>query len=153
MDGWHRRRLQIYLFLIGLKRHMTLGTRTALVDGDKVYLVRHTYAAGWHLPGGGIEPGETGEAAAAREVFEESGYRVIGRPELLGFYHNTLVTNRDHVAVYVWRQFETAGTFKANFEIAEFGWFEWRNPPAGTTDSTKRRLAEIFAGAGKTAEW
>lgn len=153
MVGWHRWRLKLYLFLVGVKRHMTLGTRVVLVEGEKVYLVRHTYAPGWHLPGGGVEPKETGEASAAREVLEESGYRVLGRPELLGLYHNTLVTDRDHVAVYVWRQFEVAASFRANYEIAEFGWFDWRSPPAGTTEATKRRLAEIFDGLGKTAEW
>lgn len=153
MDGWHRWRLRLYLFLIGIRRHMTLGTRVALIDGDKVYLVRHTYTPGWHLPGGGVEPGETGETSAAREVFEESGYRVIGRPELVGFYHNTLVTDRDHVAVYIWRRFEVKVAFKNNLEIAEFGWFDWRSPPESTSMSTRRRLAEIFDGAKKTAEW
>lgn len=30
----------------------------------------------WSLPGGGVEPDETWEAAAIREVVEETGYRV-----------------------------------------------------------------------------
>jgi len=37
----------------------------------------------WTLPGGGLEPGETPEHAAVREVFEETGYEIeLGR--LLG---------------------------------------------------------------------
>ncbi|RNI21729.1 NUDIX hydrolase [Flexivirga caeni] len=37
--------------------------------------------AGWTLPGGGVEFDESMESAVAREVFEETGYRVsVGGP-------------------------------------------------------------------------
>jgi ADP-ribose pyrophosphatase YjhB (NUDIX family) len=152
-DLWHRRRTRIYLFFMGLKRRMTLGARAVLVDGERIYLIRHTYAPGWHLPGGGVEPGETAEASVGREILEESGYRLTGRPELFGFYHNCLATNRDHVALYVCRQFEPAYAFKANFEIAEFGWFARTDLPADTSEATRRRIAEVFDGATPAAEW
>lgn len=51
-------------------------------QGDRrVLLVRRRNppdAGLWGFPGGHVEPGETGLAAAARELFEETG--VIGRP-------------------------------------------------------------------------
>ena len=98
---WQRIRTRLHLFLSGIRKRLTVGVRAVLVDGDRVLLIKHTYAPGWHFPGGGVEPGETAELAAARETFEETGYQVEGRPQLLGFYLNRIAGGRrDHVAVY-----------------------------------------------------
>lgn len=40
---------------------------------QKLLLLRASYRAEWTLPGGGIARGETPEAAARRELFEEIG--------------------------------------------------------------------------------
>ena len=55
-------------------RGMTLGVRAVVLnDQAQVFLIRHTYVSGWHLPGGGVETGETALESLTRELRE---YRV-----------------------------------------------------------------------------
>src|SRR6201991_4393013 len=87
-------------------RGMTLGVRAVVLDGDnRVFLVKHSYVAGWHLPGGGVEVGETFRDALQRELMEEGRIEITGEPDLHGMFLNRHVSRRDHVAVYVIRQF------------------------------------------------
>ena len=150
---WQKLRLRLYLHLIAIKRRITLGARVMMIDEDRIYLVRHTYLNGWQLPGGGVEAGEAADTSAAREVMEETGYRVTGPLELFALYHNTLTTNRDHVALYLCRSLEQDHQFTANHEIAEFGWFPLDALPSETSAATRRRIAEVFQGAARTGKW
>ncbi|MBN6186679.1 NUDIX domain-containing protein [Aneurinibacillus sp. BA2021] len=43
--------------------------------GEEIVLTRHK-KRGWEIPGGKVEPGETPEAAARRELFEETGTEI-----------------------------------------------------------------------------
>ena len=63
-------------------------------------LVKHTYVPGWYLPGGGVDPGETADAAMRRELAEEANIRVDGALELVGLYQNRELSDRDHVALF-----------------------------------------------------
>ena len=120
-----RVRTRAHLFLTAIRKRLTVGVRAVLLDGRKVLLVKHTYTPGWQFPGGGVEPGETAEMAAGREALEETGYAVDGRPVLHGFFLNRIAGGkRDHVAVYIWRDFRSQLEFAPNLEIAECGWFD-----------------------------
>lgn len=139
------RKLKFGLMLkaIGIYKHLTLGARTAVISEGQVLLVRHAYSPGWQMPGGGVDPGETVEEAARREVLEETGYRIAGQMRLFGIYHSRLYTIRDHVTLFIADTAEQARTFTPNREIAEIGWFALDTLPEDTSPATRRRLDEI----------
>lgn len=135
-------------------RGMTLGVRAAVLDAEaRVFLVRHTYTPGWHMPGGGVEPGETLLEALAKELDEEANLRPRTEPVLHGMFLNDAISRRDHVAVFVVRDFELAGPRLPDREIAEAGFFPLDALPDGTTRGTRARLAEIREGKAPAQRW
>jgi 8-oxo-dGTP pyrophosphatase MutT (NUDIX family) len=134
-------------------RGMTLGTRTAVFDGQaRVVLVRHTYSPGWMLPGGGVERGETIYQSAKRELHEEAGIVAQAEPMLHGICLNDQAFPGDHVAILSLREF-TRDAFKPNSEIAAAEFFPLAALPDGVTQGTRRRLDEIFNGGLVSPHW
>lgn len=134
-------------------RGLTLGTRVAAVEGRRVFLVRHTYTPGWHLPGGGVERGETARQSVERELMEEAGIRLDAEPRIHGIFLNEPIFPGDHVVTYVaegWTQVEVPYPSR---EIAEAGLFHVDDLPGDLSEGTRRRLAEIFHDAPLSPHW
>ena len=126
-------------------RGLTLGVRGLVIDGaGRVYLVKHSYAAGWHLPGGGVEPGETLATALARELREEGNIELGEPPRFFAVYFNRRVSRRDHVALYVVHSFHQAAAPQPNSEIIGHGFFALEALPSDTSPATRERIAEVF---------
>jgi ADP-ribose pyrophosphatase YjhB (NUDIX family) len=135
-------------------RGMTLGVRAVVLDGDnRVFLVKHSYVTGWHLPGGGVEVGETFRGALQRELAEEGRIELAGEPVLHGLFFNSQVSRRDHVAVYLIRHFRQDRLPEPNREIVACGFFETNALPAGTTEGTRLRISEVLEGRVPMATW
>lgn len=146
-----RRLLHLYF---RLSRGMTLGVRAAVLrDEREVLLVRHTYTPGWHLPGGGVETGETLLQALEKELHEEARIRLAGAPLLHGVFFNRAISRRDHVAVFVVRDFVVEEAKQPDREIAEARFFALDDLPAATTGGTRRRLEEIIMGNPPPVDW
>jgi len=145
---------RLFHFYWRFARGMTLGVRGVVLDGDnKVFLVEHSYVPGWHLPGGGVEVGETFGDALRRELEEEGRIEVQGEPVLHGLFFNSHASRRDHVAVYIIRNFRQDRMPEPNREIIGCGFFDVSALPAGVTEGTRLRIAEVLQGKPLTAHW
>jgi ADP-ribose pyrophosphatase YjhB (NUDIX family) len=135
-------------------RGLTMGVRGAVFDAEgRVLLIRHGYVPGWHFPGGGVEIGETAEETLGRELAEEANLVLTGPPVLHGIFHQPGFSARDHVLVYVIRDFTWAGAHKPNREIAECAFFALDALPENLSGGVKRRLGEILDGAPVAKTW
>jgi 8-oxo-dGTP pyrophosphatase MutT (NUDIX family) len=135
-------------------RGLTIGVRGLVLDGEgRVFLVKHSYVAGWHLPGGGVEKGETLLAALARELREEGNIELNDTPVLHAIYFNRRISSRDHVALYVVGSFQQTAAPKPNHEIIAHGFFAMQDLPADTSPATRERIAEVVAGRIVSETW
>jgi len=138
-----------------LSRPMTLGARGVVIDraANAVFLIEHTYVPGWHLPGGGVESGETVEEALVRELREEGNFELTGPPVLKSLHHNRQSSRRDHVAVYLIEQYRQTGPKLPDHEIRNAGFFALDALPDNLAGGTRRRIAEMFSGAEVSPYW
>lgn len=141
-------------YVARVTRPLTMGVRAMVLDGeDRICLIRHSYTAGWHMPGGAIEPGETAGEALARELWEETGLALQGEPALFALYLNRRWSARDHVALYLIRSFEATDHRPDPREILEHGFFPLTTLPEGTTGPTRRRIAEVLQATQPDPHW
>ncbi len=111
------------------------GARALVIDGDRVLLQHAREAADpsatfWFTPGGGVAPGESPRAAAARELEEETGI-VVPADELAG-----PVAQRDVVLPFL-------GTIVHQREVFFLARPAAATAPRALTATEKRDLLEL----------
>jgi ADP-ribose pyrophosphatase YjhB (NUDIX family) len=145
---------RLFHFYWRFARGMTLGVRAVVLDGEnRVFLIKHSYVSGWHLPGGGVETGETLHEALKRELVEEGRIELVGEPALFGVYLNSHISRRDHVALYVVRHFTQDRLPEPNREIIDCGFFDMQALPPDTTTGTRLRIAEVTENKPQIPTW
>jgi len=115
----------------------------ALIDRDRVLLIqraRKPWYGMWSLPGGRLEPGETAEQAAEREIMEEVGLRTFALRPLRRMF---LAEGRFVLQVFATEAFE-GEIIIADDEIADHRWV--RLDDIAFLETTPD-LAEVVAGA------
>jgi FlaA1/EpsC-like NDP-sugar epimerase/8-oxo-dGTP pyrophosphatase MutT (NUDIX family) len=130
------RKLLHKYFLVS--RPLTVGVRCViLTEAKEVLLIRHTYISGWHLPGGGVDVGESAEDSIAREVLEETGLVLKDKPKLVGVFHSKEISNRDHVVLYVSKIMKKISLEVSTLEIESSKFFSLKNLPIDLDPSSE----------------
>ncbi|MFC6198764.1 NUDIX domain-containing protein [Ponticaulis profundi] len=146
-------RNRVFQSYFRMTRPLTLGVRAIVEDDEaRVLLVRHTYVSGWYLPGGGVEKHETAEDALERELIEEAGVKLTGRPDLLGMFSNHAIFPNDHVLLYHIPDW-TAVEMTSRGEIADFQFMALNALPGDLARGTKERLLEWKHGRSFSKYW
>ncbi|QPK89322.1 NUDIX hydrolase [Bacillus velezensis] len=108
-----------------------------------ILLVKRKDVPLWDLPGGGIEEGETPEAAAIREAFEETGYNVTILHKA-GEYERPAFEDTQHVFIGA----ITGGTPLMNGpETAALRWFPPNRRPLFMVPNRRRQVKDGLNGA------
>jgi len=135
--------------LVGHAPLLMVGAAVLLVDDqDRVLLMERADNACWGPPGGAVEPGEVVEAAAWREVHEETGLE-IGAMTLFGVFSGPELyyryPNGDEVynvtIVYLTRGW--CGDFQVNQEHVAGRWFTAAEIPENISPPIRPVLAKF----------
>lgn len=130
-----------------LVRPLTMGARCVVInDQREVLLVKHTYIKGWHLPGGGIDAGESAESGVRRELIEETMLQLLDPLKLVGIYHYEPFSKRDHVVVFLSQEFKKIRG-DHSFEIAESRFFALDNLPVDTDEDTAIWISDALGSS------
>lgn len=123
-----------------------IDVRAATIDKGKILLVREIADGKWAMPGGWADVGDKPGEVAARETFEESGYRVLPK-KLIGVFD----ANRSGRSMELFHAFKliflcelTGGEAKSSNETTEVGFFEFDDLPELSSNRTNKiHLEEI----------
>jgi 8-oxo-dGTP diphosphatase len=91
-------------------------------DPPQVAVIHRPKYMDWSLPKGKLEPGESWEKAALREVEEETGYRCELGPELSDVSY--LDRKGRSKLVRYWQMQPREGDFAPNDEVDELRWVD-----------------------------
>jgi len=115
-----------------------------VADGARVLLVKRKVApeqGKWALAAGFVEQGEDPQAAARREVREETGLEVVVERML-----DLAFNEADKVIVILYQARAVGGALAANDDVEEARWFGAAELPDLAFESTRRAVRDWLEG-------
>ncbi len=107
-------------------RNPALTVDVVVIEGNKILLVKRgqpPHQGEWALPGGFVEYGETSEAAAKREVQEETGI-AIELSAIMGVYSDPDRDPRGHTVSVVFIGEMVSGQLQGGDDAADAKWYD-----------------------------
>lgn len=136
--------------LVGARPFIVVGACVFVFKEASILLMRRSDNGLWGLPGGSLEPGETLEECARRELLEETGLRasaleffhVFSGPEQHYIYPNG---HEAHIvtSAFVAREFN-GDPHSADGESLELQFFHLRDLPAEMSPPTNPVLRKLL---------
>jgi 8-oxo-dGTP diphosphatase len=126
-----------------------LVVRRTLAGHPEVAVVHRPERVDWSFPKGKLEPDESFEEAAVREVLEETGLSCR-----LGIFlgHTEYRDRKDRAKVVAyWAMEVVEGSFVANDEVDELRWLDLGEASALLTYERDRELLAVLAAAAEVA--
>jgi ADP-ribose pyrophosphatase YjhB (NUDIX family) len=119
-----------------------VSAAAAVVEGDRILLVRRRDLGTWEMPGGFVEESEAPWDAAVRECFEECEVAVEAG-SIVGVYHRS----RQDLTVFVFRCRYVTGDPSPTAEATEAGWFPMDRLPAPMVEVVRDRIEDVRRGS------
>ncbi len=138
-----------------LRAAMTLGVRAVVIDRQgRIFLVKHSYVSGWHLPGRRGRGRRDDRRGARARAARGGQYRALtAPPRLHGMFFNDRDSRRDHVALFVVRDFRQTAAPVPDHEIIAHGFFAAERAADDTTAGTRARIIEVLGDAPVSERW
>ena len=120
-------------------------------DEGQIFLVRHTYTPGWHLPGGGVKNGAIPEQSLRQELSEEGGLELTSAAKLLAVFLNQRASSREYVLLYKCNVRQRKKV--TSLEISEGKFFDINGLPTDIDRPTLKHISETISGHFSSAIW
>lgn len=122
-----------------------VGAGVAVLKGAEVLLIRRGDNGLWDVPGGGMKPGETPEAAARRKLTEETSLSVGVLRSLAVFQHPHVYPDGNVVEweTHVFTAEYAGGEVQVGDDAHEARWWPLNALPHAVSDATARYFAAL----------
>ncbi|QFP78450.1 NUDIX domain-containing protein [Deinococcus sp. AJ005] len=116
-----------------------MGAGVAVLKDEAILLIRRRDNSLWDVPGGGLESGETPEAAARRELAEETGLSVGVLRPLAVFQHPHTYPDGNRVdwETHFFTADDSGDEVKAGDDAREARWWLRKALPQNVSDATQ----------------